>query len=81
MSGADELTGLIQAITLPAVGASPRFAVQVASGSGPVELVFVGYRSLPGFRVGREITARGTLVPGVHATMYNPIYWLKAETV
>lgn len=80
MTGEVELTGRIQAITLPAVGAHPRYRVQVDSDRGSVELVFVGYRSLPGFRVGREVTARARIVPGVHPMMYNPIYWLKAET-
>lgn len=73
-----ELTGRIDAIILPAAGAHPTFTVHVdTAGEDPVTLIFVGFRSLPGFRVGRNIAVRGRLVNG--RTMYNPIYWLEAE--
>lgn len=80
-SGEAEFTGRIEAITLPSVGGHPTFKAQVGTEDGPVELVFVGYRMLPGFRVGRTLTARGTIVSEPRPMMYNPIYWLKAETV
>lgn len=76
--GEAEFSGRIHSLTLPGVGAHPTLRVQVEDEDSGIELVFVGYRSLPGFQIGRTITARGRLAPG--ARMYNPSYWLKAET-
>lgn len=79
IAGEVEITGRIQALTLPAVGFHPTFKVRLASDELTVDLVFVGHRSLPGFRVGRHMTARGKIVAGDHPVIYNPIYWLKAD--
>ncbi|MEZ7897680.1 MAG: hypothetical protein QMB98_02570 [Flaviflexus sp.] len=79
VTGEVEFTGRIQALTLPAVNAHPTFKVQVVSDDDLVELVFVGHRHLPGFRVGRNLTARGKLLRSTRQVMYNPIYWLKAD--
>ncbi|WP_182353436.1 OB-fold nucleic acid binding domain-containing protein [Flaviflexus huanghaiensis] len=76
--GQAEFTGRIHALTLPGVGAHPTFKVQVENSEGAMELIFVGSRSLPGFQVGRHITARGRL--SAPSRMYNPRYWLEAET-
>lgn len=79
-SGEVEFTGRIQAITLPAVNAHPTYKVQIEHDDDMVELIFVGHRDLPGFRVGRSLTARGKILTTPRPIMYNPIYWLKADS-
>ncbi len=66
--------GLIERITVRPRSSAPRFTADVY-GLGPVRLVWIGQRIVPGIDAGVELTFEGmaSQVEG-HTTIYNPRY-------
>lgn len=75
----ETVDGTVRAMTIAGAGTEPVFHVDIDTTSGPIRLAFVGYRSIPGFRVGRDVTVTGRLSSIDGGTIFNPRYTLKGE--
>lgn len=74
------VSGRITSLTIPGAGSDPVFRVGLDAEGEPVILTFVGFKEIPGFRVGARLTARGTLLSdGMSQIMYNPLYTFEPE--
>ena len=60
--------------------AAPTFTVQLDDGSGRIDAVFMGRRSIPGIEPGARLTLEGTVCAAqALPRMFNPRYELRAS--
>lgn len=71
------VSGVLRAVTFRPAGDKPMFVGQLFDGSGTVDLVWIGRRSIAGIRPGTHLRAEGVVVAGrTRPTIYNPAYEL-----
>lgn len=69
------LVGWVRSVTLPPRGNVPALVVQIDDGTGSIDLVFLGRRSIAGLRPGQTLRASGRVCrTGRSWRMYNPLY-------
>lgn len=67
--------GRVRALTLPTTTAVTALVVEVADSTGPIQLVFVGRKAIPGIECGVTLRAHGRVsIRRGHRIMYNPAY-------
>ena len=67
--------GSIDSIRIEPHGAAPALTASVSDGTGVIEAVFMGRRSIPGIEPGRLITIHGRVARGDGAPhIFNPWY-------
>ena len=67
--------GRVRALTLPTTTAVTALVVEVADSTGPIQLVFVGRKAIPGIECGVILRAHGRVsIRRGHRIMYNPAY-------
>lgn len=67
--------GRVRALTLPTTTAVTALVVEVADSTGPIQLVFVGRKAIPGIECGVILRAHGRVsIRRGHRVMYNPAY-------
>lgn len=72
-----KIFGLLQSITLPAPGTPGPFMATVFDGTGAIDIIWLGRRSIPGIDVGSHIIVKGTVARhGGGLCMMNPEYRL-----
>lgn len=70
-----EVSGVLRAITFRPSTAKPVLVGQLYDGTGSVDLVWIGRRSIVGIRPGAHLRAEGMVVAGrPRPTIYNPSY-------
>ncbi|WP_172193098.1 OB-fold nucleic acid binding domain-containing protein [Actinomyces faecalis] len=71
------VSGVLRAVTYRPAQDKPVFVGQLFDGTGSVDLVWVGRRSIAGVRPGVHLRAEGMVVAGrTRLTIYNPGYEL-----
>ncbi|WP_172120685.1 OB-fold nucleic acid binding domain-containing protein [Actinomyces faecalis] len=71
------VSGVLRAVTYRPAQDKPVFVGQLFDGTGSVDLVWVGRRSIAGVRPGVHLRAEGMVVAGrTRPTIYNPGYEL-----
>jgi len=69
--------GRIVAVRVEPHGAPPQFGVQVDDGSGRIDAIFLGRRSVPGIEPGGYVAIEGTVCAAqALPRMFNPTYEL-----
>lgn len=71
------ITGTVHSIAVPPQSQSPQIRVDLYDGSGIVELVWLGRRSICGIETGAYLTVRGRVAQdatGERLRIYNPAY-------
>jgi RecG-like helicase len=69
------ITGTIRSPGTVTVGNSPAFRFIVVDGSGELDVLFLGWRTVPGLQPGTRVTVEGRV--GTHdckLTLWNPKY-------
>ena len=70
-------SGVLRAVTYRPATAKPVLVGQLFDGTGSVDLVWIGRRSIAGVTPGRHLIASGTVVAGrARPVIYNPAYEL-----
>lgn len=68
-----ELGGTLSSVTYPPVSQTPLLRARLFDGTGSVELVFLGRRSVPGIEPGQRLRATGTPISeGRGFVLYSP---------
>lgn len=71
------ISGVINSLTLRPRSATPALEVDLYDGSGHVQIVWIGRRTIPGIDAGRSLVVHGRLTkPDSHETIFNPRYRL-----
>ncbi|MDY3677897.1 MAG: OB-fold nucleic acid binding domain-containing protein [Actinomyces urogenitalis] len=71
------VSGVLRAVTYRPAQDKPVFIGQLFDGTGSIDLVWIGRRSIAGVRPGVHLRAEGMVVAGrTRPTMYNPGYEL-----
>lgn len=74
-----EVSGVLRAITFRPSTNKPVLVGQLFDGTGSVDLVWIGRRSIAGIRPGTHLRAEGMVVAGhSRPTIYNPSYEILA---
>ncbi|CAN5614107.1 OB-fold nucleic acid binding domain-containing protein [soil metagenome] len=71
------VTGTVHSIAVPPKSQSPQIQVDLYDGSGIVELLWLGRRSICGIETGAYLTVRGRVArdsAGERLRIYNPVY-------
>ncbi|HVX21566.1 MAG TPA: universal stress protein [Acidimicrobiales bacterium] len=72
------ITGTVSAATVVTRGTSPTYRCTLDDGTGQLDLLFLGRRSVPGLTVGMRCSAEGTvLAEGSRLVVWNPLYRLE----
>ena len=72
-----EVSGVLRAITFRPSTDKPVLVGQLFDGTGSVDLVWLGRRSIAGMRPGVHLCAEGMVVAGdPRSSIYNPAYEL-----
>ena len=75
-----QVSGRVVAVRVEPFDAAPTFTVQVDDGSGRIDAVFMGRRSIPGIEPGARLTLEGTVCAAqALPRMFNPRYELRAS--
>ncbi|MDO5726710.1 MAG: OB-fold nucleic acid binding domain-containing protein [Bowdeniella nasicola] len=76
------IIGTIVALTYRGAGRHPRLVAVLSDGTGRLNLVFMGRRTIGGFTPGRNLVASGTVMHGSDGLqMMNPAYQLLPDKV
>ncbi|WP_166854877.1 MULTISPECIES: OB-fold nucleic acid binding domain-containing protein [Actinomyces] len=74
------VSGVLRAVTYGPVTAKPVLTGQLYDGTGSIDLVWIGRRSIAGIRPGVHLRAEGVVAAGrTRPTMSNPAYELLGE--
>ncbi|WP_291456186.1 OB-fold nucleic acid binding domain-containing protein [Actinomyces sp. oral taxon 448] len=74
-----EVSGVLRAITFRPSTDKPVLVGQLFDGTGSVDLVWIGRRSIAGIHPGAHLRAEGMVVAGrTRPTIYNPSYEILA---
>lgn len=74
------VSGVLRAVTYGPVSAKPVLTGQLYDGTGSIDLVWIGRRSIAGIRPGAHLRAEGMVAAGrTRPTIYNPAYELLGE--
>ncbi|MGC4174125.1 OB-fold nucleic acid binding domain-containing protein [Demequina sp.] len=75
------VAGRVVAIRVEPHDAPPQFCVQLDDGTGRIDAVFMGRRSIPGIEPGARISLEGTVCAAkALPRMFNPRYELLAPS-
>ena len=75
------ITGTISAVEVVTHGSGPAYRCTLDDGTGELDLLFLGRRSVPGLDVGISCRAEGTArTKGSRMVVWNPFYRLDAAT-
>ncbi|MST31699.1 hypothetical protein GHK86_03015 [Acidimicrobiaceae bacterium USS-CC1] len=75
------VTGTISAVEVVAHGIGPACCCTIDDGTGRLDLLFLGRRSMPGLGVGARCRVEGTvLAEGGRLVVWNPLYRLEDPT-
>jgi hypothetical protein len=67
--------GRVRALTLPTRTSVTALVVEIADSTGPLQLVFVGRKAIPGIECGVTLRAHGRVsLRAGHRVIYNPSY-------
>ncbi|MDO4243426.1 MAG: OB-fold nucleic acid binding domain-containing protein [Actinomyces sp.] len=67
--------GVLRAVTYPPAALKPVLVGQLFDGTGSVDLVWLGRRSIAGIAPGTRLMVEGTVVAGrARSVIYNPSY-------
>jgi hypothetical protein len=72
------ITGTIRCPRTITVGSSPAYYFTLVSGTGELDVLFLGWPRVAGLRPGTRITVAGRV--GAHngqLTLWNPKYWIE----
>jgi hypothetical protein len=73
------VAGRVVAVRVESLDAPPQFAVQVDDGTGRMDAIFMGRRSVPGIEPGAHVAIEGTVCSSQSLPrMFNPRYELIA---
>ena len=71
------VTGIVRSTVLTPRSHAPAFEAQISDGSGTLDAVWLGRRSIGGIEPGRAIVLDGVVTTFCgHRAMYNPAYQL-----
>lgn len=71
------VAGRVAAVRVEASDAPPQFAIQIDDGSGRMDAIFMGRRSVPGIEPGAHVALEGTVCASESLLrMFNPRYEL-----
>lgn len=71
------VAGRIVAVRVESLDAAPQFGVQVDDGTGRIDAVFMGRRSVPGIEPGAQLAIEGTVCASeALPRIFNPSYEL-----
>ncbi|MCL3777553.1 MULTISPECIES: OB-fold nucleic acid binding domain-containing protein [unclassified Actinomyces] len=74
------VSGVLRAVTYGPATAKPVLTGQLYDGTGSIDLVWIGRRSIAGIRPGVHLRAEGVVAAGrTRPTIYNPAYELLGE--
>ena len=69
------VSGALQSITYSPMEGAVRLAATLYDGTGTIEVVWLGRRTIPGIVVGRHIEVEGTATrERDHLVIFNPLY-------
>lgn len=69
------VSGILRAVTYRPAAARPVLVARLYDGSGTVDLIWLGRRSVAGIRPGTRLVAEGMVAAGrARPVMYNPAY-------
>lgn len=70
-----EVSGVLRAVTFGPATDKPMLVGRLFDGTGSVDLVWIGRRSIAGIRPGVHLRAEGMVMAGrIRPTIYNPNY-------
>lgn len=76
-----EILGVLRTVSLQPCDSLCALIAELYDGTGAVDLVWLGRRSIAGIEAGRTVRAAGRVaVREGHKTLYNPIYHLLPAT-
>jgi RecJ-like exonuclease len=71
------ISGRVVAIRIESIDAQPEFGAQVDDGTGRIDAIFMGRRSVPGIEPGAHVSITGTVCSSnALPRMFNPRYEL-----
>ena len=74
------VSGVLKAVTYGPATAKPVLTGQLYDGTGSIDLVWIGRRTISGIRPGTRLRAEGVVAAGrTRSTIYNPAYELLEE--
>ncbi|WP_136313477.1 MULTISPECIES: OB-fold nucleic acid binding domain-containing protein [Actinomyces] len=74
------VSGVLRAVTYRPASAKPTLVGQLYDGTGAVDLVWIGRRTIAGIGPGVRLRAEGMVVAGrTRPSIYNPLYELIGE--
>ena len=74
---AARVSGRVAAVRIESNDAPPQFAIQIDDGSGRIDAIFMGRRSVPGMEPGAHVALEGTVCASESIPrMFNPRYEL-----
>ena len=75
------VSGVLRAVTYGPTTAKPMLTGQLYDGTGSIDLVWIGRRTIAGIRPGAHLRAEGVGAAGrTRPTIYNPAYELLEES-
>jgi hypothetical protein len=74
-----QVAGRIVAVRVEPFDSAPQLTVQIDDGSGRLDAIFMGRRTIPGIEPGARVVLEGTVCAAkALPRMFNPRYELKA---
>ena len=71
------ISGRVAAVRIEASDAPPQFAIQIDDGTGRIDAIFMGRRTVPGIEPGAHVALEGTVCASESLPrMFNPRYEL-----
>ncbi|MBE6481112.1 MAG: nucleotide-binding protein [Actinomyces ruminicola] len=76
------VSGVLRAVTYRPASAKPTLVGQLYDGTGAVDLIWIGRRTIVGIKPGTQLCAEGMVVAGrTRPSIYNPLYELLGEEI